>query len=591
MNDFFLEPLSNVELIRNRNKIKEKYLPLATNKIKLLILNGSTVGELKEFIYLFLLQHGIESEIFESTYNSYYEDVMFGSIIEDINPDWVYIHTTNKNIYHWPMPNMTDEEIDLLYSNEVDKIKNIYNRLEEKGVYTIVNNYEMPIERVYGNYDFVSNSGFCNYINKVNYFISEELGKKENIFINDIMYLSSLVGLNFWFNESYWYSFKYAISPAALPNVAKSIANIIKSVYGKSKKVLVCDLDNTLWGGVIGDDGKDGILIGQGNGKAEAFLDVQKYIHRLKLRGVILAVNSKNDITLAKEGFNNTYSQLIVDDFSSFVANWDMKSSNMKRIEEELNLFQDSFVFIDDNPAEIEQVKSSCSFVSCISYEKSPHEILRKIDRDGYFETVKLSKEDLIRTNLYSKNKKIKELENNASSFDDYLLSLNMKSLLSPLNKSNISRVEQLINKTNQFNPTTMRVSSADILDYMNNSTTISLVGSLQDVYGDNGIVTSLVACVNKAIANIDIWVMSCRVFNRELDFALFDQFIVFCKERNIEEVHAKYLKSSKNAYVQNLYERLGFIVIDAKEDSKIYVLNVSEYVSKNKAIEVNYEH
>ena len=590
MNSILNEPLNNVEIIRGKSKLKNELLPLAQRKIKLLILGGSTIGELKEFIYLFLLKNGIDSEIIEAPYNTYYEEVMFGRLIEETSPEYIYIHISSKNLKCWPSPTMDSSEVEACFDKEKYKFKKLLEKVESLGVNTIINNFDYSEERIFGNLDFVEKSGKVNYVNSLNSFISNEVQGKKYIYINDIMYLSSSLGLSRWHNNAYWHSFKYAMSPSVLPYIARSVSNILKSILGLSKKVLVCDLDNTLWGGVIGDDGVDGIKIGMGNPKSEAFYELQSFIKCLKDRGVILSVNSKNEMSLAESGFSHENSVLNVGDFSSFMANWSRKSCNIGEIEKELNLFKDSFVFIDDNKAEIKEVENACPQVVCLSYDKSPTELVYQICNEGYFEASRLSKEDIERTKLYSNNKKIMELKDNSSSFEDYLKSLSMTSKITNVNDSNFERVVQLINKTNQFNPTAFRLTSSELELLKKSESAILLVASLSDIYVNNGVVSCLIAKVNGEIVEDLSWVMSCRVFNRELEFAIFDKFIEDCRINNIKKIKAKFIRNNKNGYVEKLYDKLGFSLVSDEGGCKEYMLVVNEYEFKNNSIEVSYE-
>ncbi|WP_333913714.1 HAD-IIIC family phosphatase [Vibrio coralliirubri] len=592
MKELFFEPLNNINILRNKNKIKNDLLPNASKKVKLLILSGSTIGELKDFIYLFLLNKGIEAEIYEGQYKSYYEEVMFSDLIDEVSPDWVYVHTTNKNISRLPRNINSESELETFYEEEITKISTFIDKLESLGVNCIINNYEMPQYRNMGNYDFISNYGYVNYINKLNSFLSSKMSDINNVFVNDIMYTASYVGLANWYDSSYWYGFKYAVSPKVMPNIAKSLSNIISSISGNVKKVLVCDLDNTLWGGVIGDDGPEGVSVGQGNAKSESFDELQAYVLELKRRGIILAVNSKNELELAREGFSNSSCRLSYDDFGAFIANWESKSGNMNLIEADLNLFQDSFVFIDDNPAEIKQVSDVCPTVTTVTYQKSVFELIKFIDSEGLFDVFNLSEEDKKRSKYYEQNKKIKLAQSKSINFDEYLTSLEMVLTITPINAINMDRVIQLVNKTNQFNPTTSRVTKVEYEKrYNNNGGGITLCAGLTDLYGDNGIVTTLFSSIQGDTLNIDTWVMSCRVFNRELEFAIFDNLVELCKLKAIKFIEADYIKSIKNGYVEKLYENLGFELISQSSNGKSYKLEVNGYKNKCKNIKVNYEY
>ncbi len=589
MESVFKYPLDNKELLIKRKKIKENLLPNSKSKIKVLLLSGSTIGELKDYIYLFLLNNGIEAEISEGTYGTYYEDILYGDIIEDVNPDWIYIHTTSKNILNFPKNDMSLDEVNEGFIQDIQRLENIISKLHGKNINVIINNFEFPLFRNFGSYDFVSEYGYINYINKLNQELLKIVTKYDNIYINDIMFTSSKVGLDNWYDHMYWHGFKYAVSPTALPYIGQSISSIINSVSGSIKKVLVCDLDNTLWGGVIGDDGINGVQVGKGNAKAEMFEELHSFILQLKKRGIVLAINSKNNIELAKEGFSNHGSLLSVDDFAAFVANWEPKSQNMNKIEEELNLLKDSFVFIDDNPAEIGQVSNVYPEIKCVSYDKTPIELIHEICFEGMFEVQCLSEEDRKRADLYKQRSSFNAKAVSALDFDQYLKSLMMKADITITSDDNLERCVQLINKTNQFNPTTFRVNKVDYAKRINECEVIDLCSELSDAYGKNGIVSVLLSVVVGDNVNIDAWVMSCRVFNRGLEYAMFDTFIELCREKGIKSINSCYIPSKKNGYVESLYTKLGFDIVNDASDRRDYTLLVSNYKKMNDNIEVKY--
>jgi len=583
MNSILSGSLNNVSILKNKRKLIEELEPKAQIEIKLLILTGSTIAELKDFLYLFLLNNGIKANILESTYNSYYEDIVFNNLIEKHKPDWVYVHTTNKNLIRWPDPGMNKNEVESIYKDEVDKFKLLMSKLNEFGIKAIVNNFEYRVERVFGNFDAYSDFGYVNYVNRLNLEMCKIISEYGNIHINDIMYISSSLGLNKWFSRSYWHSFKYAVAPQAMPHLARSLSNIIKASYGMSKKVLVCDLDNTLWGGVVGDDGYNNLSIGPNGPLSESFSELQSYINVLQKRGIVLAVNSKNESSLAKTGFDNEFCLLNLKDFAVFKANWNQKSINIKEIEKEINIRHDAFVFIDDSKYEIEQIKSVLPDVVSFTYEKSPTEIIDSLVSEGVFESLSLSSEDQNRTELYQARSRF---EGDVISIDEYLATLKMRSSFSNINKTNSVRVEQLINKTNQFNPTTARVSSRELDRYGERN----FVVSLEDIYGNSGIVSVLLYDVFNNRAHIDIWVMSCRVFNRKLENAIFDEFIKTCIRNDVSEVSAKYIKSKKNGYVRDLYTNLGFTLVKSSGYEEEYLMKISDYEARNELIEVIYE-
>lgn len=560
-------------------------------KLKIYVLSGSTVGELKDLIPLFLANFGIETEIRVGEYNTYYEDALFGSNIKEFKPDWVYLHTTIKNINRFPNLDDTSETIDTLIQEEYARLAHVIEALRKQSVKTIVNNFELPLVRNIGNLSSVHPMGHIRFINRLNQNIGESIDAAQGVYLNDINYLSSVVGLDRWFDPNYWHAFKYAVSPFALPWIASSVAATIASAEGATKKVLLCDLDNTLWGGVIGDDDKEGIELGPETPKGEAFQDVQNYVKALRKRGIALAVNSKNDPSLAYTGFDHDYSVLSKDDFSAFLATWNPKSVNVGEIATQLNLGFDSFAFIDDNDAEISEVALNRPEVLSFTYASSPFELAVQIDRLGVFEPTLLSAEDLKRASYYRDNQKREQLMRQASSVEEYLATLAMKAVVAPIGQPERERAVQLINKTNQFNPTTRRTDAPELDRRLDDREDVALYAKLKDKFGDNGIVSILLAGVKGDIAEIDTWVMSCRVFNRQLEHAVFDELVRRCKDKGVKHIVASYQPTEKNGYVQDLYDKLGFERVAEAGDVRRYRFDVVDtWEELNRLIEIEYE-
>ncbi|WP_109316457.1 HAD-IIIC family phosphatase [Pseudovibrio ascidiaceicola] len=588
--DLFSYPFKSNELFRSRKKIKKALAPRAKRELKIHVLSGATVGELSDLIEVFLLRFGIQAEISVGDYNQFYEEALFGGQVELTAPDWVYVHTSIKNIRRFPKIFESQNEISTLIETEVKRITDVASKMASSGRKVIINTVEMPELRVMGGVSATRSDGSVNFVRKINEKIVEFVEENDAVFLNDIEYQSSVVGLDRWYDWNYWSAFKYPYSPEVFPWVASSIASTIASAEGASKKLLVCDLDNTLWGGVIGDEGPDQLKLGPDTPKGEMFLQVQSYLSVLKDRGVALAVNSKNELNLAEAGFDLESSALSRDDFAAFYANWKPKSDNIKDIAAGLNLGTDSFVFIDDNKAEIQEVNLNCPEVLAVSYDKNPIELIRQIDRSGFFDPNTISTEDAKRTDYYKKNQRRKQLETQASSIEGYLSSLNMISNIFDVEASSLERVVQLINKTNQFNPTTSRTDHDQLRNRITSRDHIVLAAKLSDQFGDSGIVSALEAKLDGNNATINTWVMSCRVFNRTLEYAIFDMFVERCKAHGVNTISAKYISSAKNKYVKNLYSKLGFDVVEDIAEEKIYKYFVSNSKAKlNKHIEIKY--
>ena len=583
-------PLDINKILRKKKSIKKDLL-LNGNFIakNIAILGGSTTSEIKNILEIFLLKNGIKPKFYESEYNKYYEDALFGSNeLDKFSPDIIYIHTTNQNIIKYPESKDTPEDVDILLSNEIQRYKSIWNSLSKFDCAIIQNNFDYTEDRGLGNLDCYDIHGKTYFINKLNNEFSHNARKMKNLYINDINYLSSYIGLRYWFDKSLWYQAKYAISMESIPELAFNISKIISSIFGKSKKCLVLDLDNTCWGGVIGDDGLDRIHIGNETAISESYTVFQKYVKELKDRGVTLAICSKNDFENAKEGFSHPESILKFDDFTSFKANWNPKNQNILDIAKSINIGVDSLVFIDDNPVERDIVFSQIPSVSVPNAGSDVVEFIAHIDRNGYFEPISIADDDINRSQYYKDNKKRINKQATFKSYDEFLVSLDMTAEIKSFSSVYLDRITQLINKTNQFNLTTKRYTAGEIENISTSDEHIKIYGKLTDKYGDNGLIAVSIGSIKKRQCHIDLWLMSCRVLKRDMEFAMLDELVKQCTEKGVSKIVGYYYKSTKNNMVSNLYERFGFILSETNSEDTIWKLDISNYENKNKFIGIN---
>ena len=580
-------PLDIDKILRKKKSIKKELL---NNKNlverNIAILGGSTTSEIKNILELFLLNIGIKPKFYESEYNKYYEDALFGNdALDKFNPDIVYIHTSNKNIIKYPEFEDREEEVFALIENEIERYKSIWSSLSKYNCPIIQNNFDYTINRSLGNLDFYDIHGKTYFINQLNDRFSEEARLIKHLYINDINYLSSYIGLQNWFDKSLWHQAKYALSLSCIPELASNISKIINSIYGTSKKCLVLDLDNTCWGGVIGDDGIEGISIGLETSVAESFTSFQKYVKALKQRGIILAVCSKNDLQNAKEGFEHPDSFLVFDDFTSFKANWNPKHQNILDIVNEINIGTDSFVFIDDNPVERDLVSSQILEIAVPNVGSDVIDFINHIDRNGFFETVSLLTDDIMRNKYYEDNKKRFQEQAIFKSYDDFLVSLKMTAEIKSFSLIYLDRITQLINKTNQFNLTTKRYTANEIEIIFASDEYIKIYGKLTDKYGDNGLIAISIGRIEEDQCHIDLWLMSCRVIKRDMEFAMLDELVRQCKEKGVIEIIGYYYQSNKNNMVLDLYKKFGFVLNESNGVDTIWRLDISNYENKNKLI------
>lgn len=586
-------PFDSEYIVKKKKSLKKKLLEDDSKKFlekNIAILGGSTTSDIKLILELFLLNYGIKPNFYESEYNQYWQDAMFeNKELEEFKPDIIFIHTTNRNIKEFPETSDSTEEVENKIENEFNNFYVMWEHLKE--VYhcpIIQNNFEYPFYRLMGNKDATSIYGKVNYITKLNLKFAEYAESNENFFINDINYQSAQFGLDKWADQFYWYMYKYAMSISAIPTLSYNVANIIKAIYGKNKKGFVLDLDNTLWGGIIGDDGVENIALGQETAEGEAYLEFQEYLKMHKQIGIILNVNSKNEMENALAGLNRVDSVLKPEDFVSIKANWNPKSQNMKEIANELNLGVDSLVFVDDNPAERAIINKNIPDVRTPEMEKVDNYI-KTLDNSGFFEVVNLSNDDIKKTKMYKQNIERKNKLSTFENYDDYLKSLEMKAEIQNFIPMYMSRIAQLTNKSNQFNLTTKRYTQAEIEEVANSDEYITLYGKLEDSFGDNGVVSVIIGKKENEKLNIDLWIMSCRVLKRDMEYAMMDTLVHNATKNGIKEIYGYYYPTMKNKMVKNFYELQGFEKIeeDSEGNTKWKFVIDKNYNNKNKFIKV----
>jgi FkbH-like protein len=516
---------------------------------------------------LFLLQQGLQPAFYESGYNRYTEDVQFDSPeLMNFKPDIVYFHTGWQNVSKFPEVMEAEEEIEVQVRTEVARFEALWKKVHSKlDALIIQNNFDLPRLRPMGNLEAFEPYGRIHFLMRLNAeFANYARRTRSKFLINDIHYLSAKIGLDKWHAYTYWYNFHMAVSPVATVALAQNLASIIGSAYGRSKKCLVLDLDNTLWGGVVGDDGVRNVILGRDHPLGEAFLDFQRYVKELRRRGVILAVCSKNDERNAKEGFSHPDSILTLNDFSLFKANWKLKTDNLREIASELNVGLDSLVFVDDNPAERLLVREQLPEVATPEVGSDVSRFAEILEAERYFEPHKVVQDDLNRAEYYKLNAEREALHTSCTDYGSFLASLEMIAEIAPLSPIYLDRVTQLINKTNQFNLTAKRYTAAQVEAIAQDEMYVALYGRLSDRFGDNGLVSVIIARIEEDTLEVELWIMSCRVFNREMELVMFDALVEQCQARGISKIKGIYISTKKNGMVAGHYGNLGFAAIEA---------------------------
>lgn len=567
-------PLDVGFLLRKNRKIRRALREnTGLTPVKIAVLGGSTTAEIVKFIDLFLLQNGFNPDFYESEFNQFFEEAVFdNSALDHFAPQFIYVHTSSMNITQWPDVFASEEEVSLLVEQTYQRFEHVWQSLATKyeGATIIQNNFEAPFTRPLGNHDATAHSGKSVFVARLNEKFAEYARSNRSMMVHDIHYQAAWFGLERWYDRRQWHAYKYAMSADAFPQLGRSIAAQMNAVLGQSKKCLVCDLDNTLWGGVIGDDGVEGIKLGHETPQGEAFSEMQSYVRSLKQRGILLAISSKNDEHNAKAGLAHPDSQLTTVDFTQIRANWQSKDTNLKSIAADINIGLDSLVFIDDNPVERQLVSEQLLCVAVPNIGDDISQYVSVLDKAGYFEITSLNEEDANRGQMYLQNNQREQQQNQFADYRQFLHSLEMKAEIGPFTGVYVSRIAQLTNKTNQFNLTTRRYSEQEISGFSESKQHITLYGRLSDRYGDNGLVSVIVGHKVDQTLHIDLWLMSCRVIKREFEQAMFTALKKSAVEAGCKKIIGTYIPSKKNGLVAEHYPSLGFSFMQQHEDGSM---------------------
>ena len=586
-------PFDGEWILSKKKSIKRQLLseggPFLQKKIA--VLGGSTTSNVCVLLDLFLLNQGIQATFYESEYAKYYEDAMFDNPeLVAFAPDLIFIHTTNVNVKHYPTVRDSDDEANAKLELTFQEFEAMWEHLQETYHCPIIqNNMEPPSYRLLGNYDCVDLRGRVNFLNRLNERFADYARNHDFLHVHDIAYLAAVIGLDRFSDPFYWHMYKYAVGVPVMADFCYNLSHIIKAIYGKNKKAFALDLDNTLWGGIVGDDGPENLQVGQETSMGQAYDAFQTYLKAHKDIGILLTVNSKNEAENALAGLNHADCVLKPEDFVVIKANWDPKNVNLTKIASELNLGVDSFVFVDDNPAEREIVSASIPGVS-VPEITTVDKYVREIDRHGYFEVLKLSKDDLSRNEMYKANALRAQTMKSFTDYGEYLRSLEMKAVIKPFEPLYVARIAQLTNKSNQFNLTTKRYSQEEIEEAAGNR--LTFYGKLEDKFGDNGVVTIAIGRPQEDTLHVELWLMSCRVLKRDVELALLDAIVHRCQARGLSRIKGYYYPTAKNAMVKNFYGNLGFEKLSEDENgNSIWEFKIpEEYENKNKVIEVTEE-
>jgi FkbH-like protein len=542
------------------------------------ILSNSTTDFIVPSITASAARHGIALECIGANYDQVVQDALSPqSAINSAKPDAVLIAIDYRALaLRSPLGNAEAAEDTVRQS--LAYIETVRAGLKANGnPICILQTFAASPDRIFGSFDRVLPGTTRNIVDRVNLDLAASILGTEDILL-DVAGMAETVGLESWHSPTEWNLAKLPFSNVYLPLYADHVARLLATLRGKSRRVLVLDLDNTVWGGVIGDDGLDGIQCAQGDPTGEAHLSVQRLALELRERGIALAVSSKNDDEIARSPFRKHPEMLLKEEhIAVFQANWNDKATNIKAIAQELSLGTDALVFLDDNPVERNLVRTILPEVAVPELPSDPAFYARTLAAAGYFESTIFSDEDKKRAGYYQDNAKRVGLQKQAGDVESYLASLMMEIVFQPFDDTGRARIAQLINKSNQFNLTTKRYSEADVAAAENDPLAFTLQVRLSDIFGDNGMI-SVVICrqSDPSTWDIDTWLMSCRVLGRRVEQMVLLEILAHAKRKGIARLVGVYRPTERNKLVENHYANLGFRQIrrDA-DDATVWQMDV----------------
>ncbi len=529
-----------------RELLKEDSAASGLQPLRLAVLGSSTTAQLIPLLELHCFKEGLLAEIYESPFDQYQQEILDpSSRLYAFRPQAALLFVNYRDVR--PGPTQV----------EAERWVSLWRTLSEKGrCFVIANNFDLPVERPAGSLEGGLDQG-VGRLRRLNALLAERTG--QGVALLDAEHLSAMLGKERWHDPRFWHHSRQAVSFEGLTRYAAEAAAMLRAALGRSRKCLVVDLDNVLWGGIVGEDGVAALELGD-TPRGDAFLEFQRYLKALKQRGVLLAACSKNDEANAKEPFaKRPEMPLRLDDFSAFVANWEDKATNLRSIASSLNIGLDALVFVDDSAAECEIVRRFCPEVAVLQMPEDPAEYCRLLDSRRFFETVSISGEDASRAAHFEAEKSRRALESAAPDLKSFLRDLRMRATAEPFKEEDLGRIAQLINKTNQFNLTARRRNEAELRALIKDPSALTLSVRLQDRLGDYGLIAVCIGLKRGEEVEIDSWLMSCRALGRGVEQFTFTRLAQAAWEAGAKSLLGRYLPTPKNGMVRDLYPSLGF--------------------------------
>jgi len=545
-------------------------------RMRVALIGSSTLDHMIPGIRIGALRRGLLAEPWLAPFGQWRQEILNPSSgLHEFKPDAVFLSLDARAVLPEIPLSASSDEVAQIVDAKVEEIAGLWRTIRERLGAMILQQTLLPAEPpMFGHYERLVPASrgavSARFDSKL-----VEAASQEGVLLLDLRTAALSVGAQSMTNPMLWHHAKQEIAPAAVPWVGDQIGRILAAARGLSKKVLVLDLDNTLWGGVIGDDGLEGIVLGQGSAAGEAYVAFQRYVKRLSERGVILAVSSKNETAIAEAAFSEHPEMVLKrSDIAAFEASWGDKPTAVRRIAQDLNVGLDALVFFDDNPTERELMRRTLPMVAVPEVPEAVERYIACLGDAGYFESVAFTADDRQRTEQYAANSRRRQLEASATDMRAFLHDLGMRLTVLPFRPVDIPRIAQLINKTNQFNVTTRRYTEADVTGMMTDPSTVTFSARLDDCFGSNGIVSivigRLVSRDGVRVLDLDTWLMSCRVLGRSVEDAMLAIVADTARQAGAERLIGHYRPTPKNAMVRDLFSRLGFQALgEPREDGE----------------------
>ncbi len=550
----------------------ERVSASSATPIRLAVLGSSTLSHLIPAVRIGALRRGIHVDIYEAPYGMYRQELADRtSGLHDFKPDVVLLAL---DAYH-----LNGRE-GATWEEGLRAMEDCWSMTKRSLGAVVVQQTVLPVfHTLLGNNEHRHARSAQSSVWRLNHQL-RDLADAQGVHLLAVDTLAAADGVNAWHDEALWHRSKQEIHPRVSHIYGDHVGRLLAAIRGRSRKCLVLDLDNTLWGGVIGDDGLAGIAIGQGSAVGEAHLSFQRYVRALAGRGVVLAVCSKNDEATALEAFDKHPEMLLgLQDIACFVANWDDKASNLRRIAQRLNIGVDSLVFADDNPFERNLVRQELPEVAVPELPEDPAGFAACIAAAGYFESLSVTTEDEARTAQYKANAEREQLRESVTDMGAYLASLKMELQYKRFDRIGLPRIVQLINKTNQFNLTTRRYTEPEVESLLIDASVLHLQFRLLDRFGDNGIIAVVIGRLNEGREMLlDTWLMSCRVLGRHVEAATLNVLAARARQMGASALVGVFRPSAKNGMVKDHYLKLGFEPADAVDGETTWRLSLTTY-------------